>query len=378
MPQPPLPDDLCQRAVDAFAQYGSKKAAAEALGIHPNTYKDRLKVALARGFKVNHGVPEHLGMHVKGVSTLYGADGEIKGQWVKEDANKRNQLEAFESAIEAACEDAKGLYPSTPSPSLCDTDLLTVIPLGDPHFGMRSWAKETGENFDLRIAERVTFEGIDRLCQMGPPSHEALLLNLGDYFHADNGTNRTPQSGNVLDVDGRFAEIAEVGFRAMVRCIARLKEKHPIVRVRNNRGNHDPHQAFMLDVAVSAMFHNDPRVIVERTPSSFFYHEFGNNLIGSTHGDGPKLMDLPKIMAADVPEMWGRTLFRVWHCGHFHHDQLKDDVGCTIETHRTLAATDAWHRWKGYRSMRDVKAITYHREYGEEERIRCGVRRLAA
>jgi len=213
---------------------------------------------------------------------------------------------------------------------------------------------------------------------MAPPSREALLLNLGDYFHADNGTNRTPASGNVLDVDGRFEEIAQVGFRAMVRCIARLKEKHQIVRVRNNRGNHDPHQAGMLNIAISAMFHDDPRVIVERSPSHFYYHEFGKNLIGSTHGDGPKLADLPKIMAADVPEMWGRTIFRVWHCGHYHHDQLKDDVGCTVETHRTLAGTDAWHRWKGYRSLRDVKAITYHREYGEETRTRCGVRRLEA
>jgi hypothetical protein len=33
-----------------------------------------------------------------------------------------------------------------------------------------------------------------------------------------------------------------------------------------------------------------------------------------------------------------------------------------------LAAKDAWHSEKGYRSKRDMKAIVLHREYGEVAR----------
>ena len=96
-------------------------------------------------------------------------------------------------------------------------------------------------------------------------------------------------------------------------------------------------------------------------------------LLGSTHGDGAKLADLPLIMATDAPEDWAAAKFRHWHCGHFHHDQMKEHPGCSVETHRTLAAGDAWHRHEGYRSGRDMKAIVYHREQGEITRLRCGV-----
>ena len=114
------------------------------------------------------------------------------------------------------------------------------------------------------------------------------------------------------------------------------------------------------------------------SPSGFFYNRFGKVLIGSTHGDGAKLADLPSIMADDAADEWAAARFRVWHCGHFHHDQVKEYRGCTVETHRTLAAGDAWHRYEGYRAGRDMKAIVYHREYGEVNRVRCGVEMLEA
>jgi len=230
----------------------------------------------------------------------------------------------------------------------------------------------------LEIAERVTFAAVDRLAALTPPTGTALLLNLGDYFHADDSTNRTPRGQNILDVDGRFAKIASVGFRAMIRCVDRLLQKHGKVIVRNNPGNHDPHQAAMLNIAVGAYYHAEPRVEVDTSPSGFYYLRFGKVLIGSTHGDGAKLTDLPLIMANDAPNDWAAARYRVWHCGHFHHDQLKDYQGCTVETHRTLAPNDAWHRYQGYRSFRDMKAIVYHKEFGEMQRIRCGAERLTA
>jgi UDP-2,3-diacylglucosamine pyrophosphatase LpxH len=164
----------------------------------------------------------------------------------------------------------------------------------------------------------------------------------------------------------------------MVDLINLALKKHQIVEVVNVPGNHDDHMARVLAAIMEAWFHNEPRVTIETTASSFYYHRFGNVLIGSTHGDGAKLNDLPLIMATDAPADWAAAKFRVWHCGHFHHDQLKDYQGCTVETHRTLAPNDAWHRYQGYRSFRDMKAIVYHKEFGEMQRIRCGAERLTA
>jgi hypothetical protein len=41
-----------------------------------------------------------------------------------------------------------------------------------------------------------------------------------------------------------------------------------------------------------------------------------------------------------------------------------------VETHRTLASTDAWHAGQGYRSEKDMNAIVYHRDHGEIQRTR--------
>lgn len=376
MASQPTPDDILLETLRLASEYGPTEAA-RMMDVSRTTYQSRLARAQAK-FQNGEALKDNIdnrvasGFQAKGYSHLTRTEtGELI--WLKADAKKEDALEALRGAVAAILEPSVGVLPPVPPPAACDADLLTVIPMGDPHFGLLTWADEVGDSFDLAIAERMTFDAVDRLAMSGPASETALLLNLGDYFHADNSSNRTPRSGANLDVDGRFDKIANVGVMAMVRCIRRLLEKHKHVIVRNNRGNHDPHQASMLTLALRGWFHDEPRVSVEATPSSFYYHRFGNVLIGSTHGDGAKLNDLPLIMAADAPEEWAASKFRVWHCGHFHHDQLKEHPGCTVETHRTLAAGDAWHRHSGYRAGRDMKAIIYHRIHGEVTRIRCGL-----
>lgn len=370
-----------RQIIEALIEHGSQRKAAEAIGCHKKGVANALNAVARRaalaGYAPGHftsGVAPGFGMGK--VTVQRNADGDVERTWERQSPDRVAQFEIIREAIADLAGDLRGLLPPIASPSTVDCDLLTVIPMGDPHFGMMAWAKESGENFDLAIAEDVTTRAVDRLCALSPASETAMLLNLGDFYHADNSSNRTPRSGANLDVDGRFQKIAQVGFRAMVRCIRRMLEKHQRVIVRNNNGNHDPHQAFMLSLALDAMFHDEPRVEVDMSPSSFFYHRFGKVLIGSTHGDGAKLDALPLIMAHDMPDDWAASKFRVFHCGHFHHDQLKDHPGCTVETHQTLASTDAWHRHQGYRSQRGMKAIVYHREFGEVNRIRCGVEQL--
>ena len=377
MPTPPLSDESLREAVALRAAHETTTAAAEASGIPRGTLEHRLRQAATRGFAPGHfenGVAP--GYRMGKVTVQRNLRGEVERTWERQSPDSQGALDALTGALEGILGDVRALIQPTAPPTNFDADLLTVIPMGDPHFGLLTWAQEVGDSFDLKIAEDLTFRAVDRLCALTPSSQTAMLLNLGDYYHADNGSNRTPQSGNSLDVDGRFQLIAQVGLRALVRCVRRLLEKHAKVIVRNNRGNHDPHQAYMLSLALDALFTDEPRVEVEMTPASFYYFRFGKTLIGSTHGDGAKLADLPLIMASDVPSDWAASTWRVWHCGHFHHDQLKDHPGCTVETHRTLAANDAWHRHHGYRSARDMKAVIYHREHGEISRIRCGLSQL--
>ncbi len=375
-----------QRAMLArMIELGSGKLVAEEFGLHRSAPDRALRKIKARAAKLGYA-PGHFtqgvapGYAMGKVTIQRNAHGDVERTWERQSPDE-DPLETLRAAMDGILDDLRGKMPPVCAPKAHDADLLTVIPMGDPHFGLLTWSREVGEDFDLKIAESLTFEAVDRLCALTPSSETAMLLNLGDFYlgdfyHADNSTNRTPQNGNSLDVDGRFQLIAQVGLRAMARCIRRLLEKHSQVIVRNNRGNHDPHQAYMLSLALDALFSDEPRVLIEMTPASFYYFRFGKTLIGSTHGDGAKLNDLPLIMATDVPQDWAAATWRVWHCGHFHHDQTKDHPGCTVETHRTLATNDAWHRHQGYRSGRDMKALIYSRHYGEVSRIRVGIDEL--
>jgi hypothetical protein len=312
------------------------------------------------------------GFAISKVSTYRSGDGELIGQWVQERPEDVARVESARTFVEGLLE-GKPPAPLIQPPAASDDDLLCVYPMGDPHFGMRAHAPEAGENFDLTIAERQTKAVVDRLVHAAPPARHALLLNLGDFFHADDDSAQTKRSKNQLDVDGRYHRVLRVGAWTLAHLIYRLLEKHETVEVWNERGNHDDTSALVLQVALGMHFTGNPRVTVNESPAYFHFREFGRCLIGATHGDGPKEGELPGIMAHDAAESWGRTKFRTFHRGHFHHDMVKDLTGCTVETHRTLAASDAWHRKSGYRAPRDMKVITYHARFGEIARTRVNL-----
>jgi hypothetical protein len=369
--------------LEAVEKHGKPTHAAKALGIHHSVLIRALasleKRAAKQGYSpahdLTHVVPD--GYLLRGASTYYNKDGEKAGQWIKTDIDRDRQAAILREFAESLADGVKALAPITPAPSHVVSDLMCVYPQGDPHVGLHSWWAEAGEDFDLKIAERLMCAAVDRLVATAPAAETALLLNLGDMFHADNQRNES-QSGHKLDVDGRWAKVQQVGLRAMLHCVRRLLEKHQRVILRINRGNHDGHSAYALALMISCYFHDEPRVEVDLSPAVCWYHQFGKNLIGSTHGDTIKGSDMLPIMAADVPEMWGETTHRMWFVGHVHHQDLKEYRGGTVEYFRTLAARDAWHAGQGYRAGRDMRLIVLHREHGEIERHRADIGMLEA
>lgn len=317
-----------------------------------------------------HMVPDPF--EVKGVSTYYDKDGKPRGQWVKSRINHDKKEAWVREFVETLTNDVRGLSPLVSEPVGNSTDVMSVYPMGDPHFGMRAWAEETGADFDLKIAAELTYNAVDRLVMCAPPSEIGLLINLGDMFHADNQKNQT-NSGHQLDVDGRWAKVQQVGLKAMIRCVQRMLEKHKKVIVRINRGNHDGHSAYALAIALSCYFENQPRVEVDLNPSLTWYYQFGKTLIGSTHGDTIAGKNLPGVMAADEAIKWGSSQHRYWYVGHVHHQDQKEYPGCVVEYFRTLAARDAWHAGQGYHAGRDMRVIVIDKEHGELYRHRVDV-----
>jgi hypothetical protein len=368
------------RCLDAMKEHRSIRKAAAAIGVTKNAVWEAVdrykKEAARRGQAPGHfddGVAPGYRM---GKVTVQRGPGGVERVWERQHPDAEEQAERLQAIKTALLEGLQPIAPLAP-PDYTDSDLLTVYPQGDPHAGLYAWKDETGQAFDLGEYERVTKAAIDRLVASAAPSADALFIDLGDSLHADNNASRT-KSGHHLDTHGRHAEVV----RAVIRCkrhhIARMLEKHTNVTVRINPGNHDGVTALMLAEMMAMIYENEPRVTVATSPNPYWFHGFGANLIGTTHGDGAKGANLPLLMAVDAPAMWLASEHgsRVWFVGHVHHKDVKDYPGVTVEYCRTLAAPDIWSHASGYRSKRDMQAVTYHRTDGEVERHTCSMARL--
>lgn len=364
----------------AVDEHGSCRAAERALGLGNDTVSKALR-SFQREAARHGNAPGHFndgvapGYRMGKVTVQRGPLG-VERVWERQHPDAEAQQERLEALRAVMLEGLPRVAP-TPAPIHADTDLLTVYPQGDPHAGLYSWRDETGQAFDLAEYERVTKAAIDRLVASAASSAHALYIDLGDSLHADNNASRT-KSGHHLDTHGRHGEVV----RAVMRCkrhhVARMLEKHQHVTVRSNPGNHDGITALMLSEMMALIYENEPRVTISTSPNPYWFHGFGANLIGTTHGDGAKGANLPLLMAVDAPAQWLASEHgsRVWFVGHVHHKDVKDYPGVTVEYCRTLAAPDIWSHGSGYRSKRDMQAVTFHRTDGEVERHTCSLNRL--
>ena len=307
--------------------------------------------------------PDNLpdGVKLRGTSTLTDLrTGETVMQWVKTTADEAAREAALLAMVKSMGEALPKVSPRKATGSYRD-DLLTVYPIGDPHVGMCSWPAETGDDWNLKIAEQMHCDAMAELVRSAPASKQAVVVNLGDLYHRDGVNAETPRSRHPLDVDGRFMKMFQVGVKVMRRCIESALAKHERVHVISAAGNHDESSALALAVLLAEVYANEPRVTVDLSPSVFYYYRWGRVLLGVHHGHTCKPAALPGVMATDRAPDWGECKFRHWLVGHVHHQSVTEYPGVTVETFGTLAAKDAYATNGGWRSNRHMQSIVYHK-----------------
>ena len=359
------------KKLEAWVKHGSKRQAAKILGCHPSTLdtakKRVMNKAAKRGFAPEHDMfkksaPTHI---VKGTSTMYDENGELKLQWVKTDLNKEVHAELLQGWVEELCETIPK-KPRIQAPTEhSDENTLPVIVMGDPHAGLLAWHEEAGDDYNLKKWADEHRAAMSRIVMSAPTADECIIINLGDYFHANDHTSRTPRGQNVLDVDDRFAKVFREGCNTFEFMIDIALKKFQRVTVYVTKGNHDPESSFALAEVLRAYYRNESRVSIRGGIAYREYHEFGNNLIGITHGDTAKPAQLPSIMAAEQAKAWGRVKTRRWFVGHFHHQDRKEYPGCVVEIFPTLARNDAWHTGAGYISEKGMTCVVFDKKHGE-------------
>lgn len=367
----PLTVEQLQEAVDLVAEHGHCGAAARATGIPSETLRSRWNRAQAAGMtpkNPTHPIHDPAGGYlVKGTSTLVGADGATKLQWIKTQIDHDKFRAMVEAACKAAAEDVRP-YARTKAPKNTREQLATLYTLTDCHVGMLAWGKETGEPWDLEIAERTLTGVMLDMMEAAPPSEVGIVNQLGDFLHFDSLKPLTPEHGHILDADSRYQKIVAVAVRILRRVVDGALAKHKRVQIYMHEGNHDPAGSVWLRVLFSALYEKNPRVTVEQSPLPYVAYQHGKTMLCFHHGHMAKNNSLPLLFAAKFPQMWGATAKRYIHTGHRHHVEEKEHPGVKLVQHPTIAAADAYAARGGWLSERQATSMTYHKEAGEVAR----------
>ena len=348
--------------------------AAAILNITPSTMREHIRAvkncAAASGYSENFDARRHVpeGEIVIGRS-IYTQDDEGNKAWLKtrrtmKEAERDQAVKAF---VEGLTKDLpKAKKQAKPKVKRFDPDLLPTVVIGDAHFGMRADARETKErDYDTKIASESMRDAIDYLVGLAQPSENALLVNVGDFIHA-NGSSGTTFGGTKLDVDTRIEVVLDVAAQTFVYSISKMLEKHKKVTVIMARGNHDSDTAIALALILKYYYSKEPRVTI-LDPHGFFHTlQFGKNLIAVHHGDKVRAPKLASLLPKMLPEQWSSTNYRKWLVGHIHHQTLLEtDNGVFVESFATLAPPDSWHAGAGYGAASAMHQIVFHKEGGE-------------
>ncbi len=355
---------------------GNLTIAAHSLGMKRNTFCSRHASAVRLGFiepqQQRIGLPVQPTVGIPAASsTLYDADGLVKLQWIK--TKEGRDPAVWAEQVKEVFANTAPIKPVALRRHHCNSQLLTCYPIGDHHVGMYSWAAETGNDYDIEIAEQLLVSAMRHLVEQAPASERAVIAGLGDFWHVDNTKAETSRSGNHLDVHTRYPNMVRAGLKMLRTVIECALTKHKHVRVLCAVGNHDDIGAIWLSQALNLLYSANERVEVETSPSKFHYVRHGRTLIGVTHGDTGKPEKLHAVMSVDRAQDWGETRHRYWLTGHVHTRKVIEFPGVLWETFRVLSPTDAWATAAGYRSGRDMHCIVYHAEHGEISRNRFDV-----
>lgn len=346
----------------------STKEIADTLGCSVRNVQYRWKRLAEKGFSPPHDMNKELapGFLVKGTSTLY-KDGKQVLQWVKSKLDPAQQEEMIKEFLGGLSDEIVRELPVAQK-SAGSHNHLNLFPITDYHLGMLAWGEESGDDWDIKIAESLAVRWLEEAIRCAPPAKIAVLANIGDFLHWDGLAAVTPQSRHVLDADTRYTKLVRVAIRLIRRLISMLLETHEQVHVVMAEGNHDEASSVWLREALKMLYENEPRLTVDDRADPYYCYEFGNVALFFHHGHKRKAEQVDQVLVSKFREVFGRTKYSYAHTGHLHHLKALETNLMVVEQHRTLSAKDAYASRGGWLSERSAAVITYDSRYGEVRR----------
>jgi hypothetical protein len=366
--------------IDAVIECGSNQKASKKLNCDRTTVDKSIK--RMERYAAREGVAPHRdlihktaeGFEAKRISTAYKADGSVGLQWVIQEPEKKSLKERLAIMIEGVKDDLKGFKKPVKEPAKVNADYLAMYMIGDHHFGMLadSETKIDDDDWDVKIATKILVDATDRLANRVGNAEVGVLLNVGDFFHADSSANTTTK-GTPVDVDTRIGKTFKLAGRLFQILINKMLLTHKEIVVINVRGNHDSDMACHLSSSLELLYSQEPRVNILPNYSKFIHYQWHNNLFVFHHGDRMKHEQILQTVIKNLDDQWSQSKNRYCHLGHIHHHIAREIGSMHFEHWGSLTSTDQWHSDSGYGAERSMTAVVYHKDNGEDSRVKITV-----
>jgi len=272
--------------------------------------------------------------------------------------NKEVLKEIFNDAAELSL---NNLEPPLTKPKVKEVGNTLVMGVFDVHLGKLAWWKETGENYDLKIATKrflgAVHNIVDRAVSLGV---DKIIFPIGnDFFQFDDDIPTTTK-GTQVDTDVRWQKLFQKGVSMLISAInycSRFAE----IDVIWVPGNHDFKTSFYAFEVLRGYYFNNSKVFIDKDIKTRTYRLVGVNLLGFTHGDKEKMKSLHALMSTEAPKLWGQSRYREWVLGHWHRGMLNEDMGVVVRVLGSITGTDAWHYQKGFiGAVKSAQGLIYN------------------
>jgi hypothetical protein len=303
---------------------------------------------------------------------------DIKHGWLKSKnsslffKNPNFRTEEKNKFLDELINDLKQYSPQFPKVTRTKTKEahLLVIDPADIHIGKLAEAFETGEDYNSQIAVQRVKEGVQGILDKSSGFNIDKILFVGgnDILHIDT-PRRTTTSGTNQDTDGMWYSnflIAKQLYVDLLEMLIGVADVHFVF----NPSNHDYTNGFFLADVVQTYFRNCENITFDCSIAHRKYFLYGNSLIGTTHGDGAKQVDLGSLMSIEAKQEWVKSEHRYFYTHHVHHKTAKDYINVTVESLRSPSGADSWHDRNGYKgSPKAVEGFIHCKENGQICRV---------
>ena len=230
-----------------------------------------------------------------------------------------------------------------------------------------------GDKYSLDIAQERLLSAIEHLLYRAQGYYiDKILFIVGhDLLNSDKDwpvpstTRGTPQFNSDYHID-MYRSARKLMIKA-IDILSKVADVHVMVIP----GNHDRESVMHLGDTLELYYGKNENVKVDNNDCLMKALPYGNNLIISDHGDGPKTNDLPGIISQRFKNLWSDVDYVEVHRGHYHTNKatklqaIEELNGITVRNLSSMSATDYWHDSKGFiGNIKKAQAFIYSRQNG--------------